>query len=190
VTYLPQPGIQRIVEVASRKGVTLDIRHGLHSTHNAEETAAALSVGVGQIVETLVFVATRGVGRLVPVICLVSGRNQVDLSRLAAVSGETTIREATGREARDLMGYAAADMPPFGHSREVPIVMDQDLSQYEWVWAATGTPGSVLRVGPRTLRVLSNALVAPVARASWIGGANVGTARREPRLQLAAATGA
>jgi prolyl-tRNA editing enzyme YbaK/EbsC (Cys-tRNA(Pro) deacylase) len=190
VTDLPQPGIQRIVEVASRKGITLDIRHGLHSTHNADETAAALGVEVGQIVETRVFVATRGVGRLVPVICLISGCNQVDLSRLAAVIGEATVREATIREARDLMGYAAADMPPFGHGREVPIVMDQDLSQYEWVWAATGTPEAIFRVEPRTLRVLSNALVAPVARTSWIGGANVGTARREPRLPLAAATGA
>jgi prolyl-tRNA editing enzyme YbaK/EbsC (Cys-tRNA(Pro) deacylase) len=106
---------------------------------------------------------------LLALVCLVSGRNQVDLGNLAAVTGEVALRAATAREARDLTGYAMGGIPPFGFGREVRVVMDQDLAQYQWIWASAGTEYAVLRVEPRTLRMLSNAIVAPIASTSWMG---------------------
>lgn len=188
MTDLLHPGIRNIVEVASRKGVALDIRSMPHAVGSAEETAAAVSAELGQIVKSLVFVAPRPGGRLVPIVCLVSGRNQVDLSLLAAVSGEVAIRHATAAEARDLTGYSIGGIPPFGHGRDVRILMDQDLSGHQWLWAAAGTDRDVFRVAPRTLRMLSNAMVAPVAQTSWIGA--VAGNRIEPRRQFAAGIGA
>jgi prolyl-tRNA editing enzyme YbaK/EbsC (Cys-tRNA(Pro) deacylase) len=188
VTDLLHPGIQNVVEVASRKGVALDIRSMPYAVHSAEETAAAVHAELGQIVKSLVFVAPRPGGRLVPIVCLVSGRNQVDLRLLAAVSGEVAVRDATASEARDLTGYSMEGIPPFGHGRDVRIVMDQDLSGHQWVWAAAGTDRDVFRVAPRTLRMLSNAVVAPVAGTSWVGA--IAGARIEPQRQFAAGTGA
>jgi prolyl-tRNA editing enzyme YbaK/EbsC (Cys-tRNA(Pro) deacylase) len=182
------PGIRSMVEVASRKGVALDIRSMPHAVRSAEETAAAVHAELGQIVKSLLFVARRPGGRFVPIVCLVSGRNQVDLSLLAAVSGEVAIRQATATEARDLTGYSIGGIPPFGHGRDVRILMDQDLSQYQWVWAAAGTDRDVFRVAPKTLQMLSNALVAPVAETSWVGA--VAGFRIEPQRQFAAGTGA
>lgn len=187
MTDLPHPGIQSVVEVASRKGVVLDIRPIPRAVHTAEEAAAAVHAEVGQIVKSLVLVAPRPGGRLVPIVCLVSGRNQVDPSLLAAVSGEVAIRKATAREVRDLTGYSMGGIPPFGYGRDVRILMDQDLSQYQWVWAAAGTDMAVFRIAPGTLRMLSNALVVPVAQMSWMGAAAV---RIGPLLRLAVGTGA
>jgi prolyl-tRNA editing enzyme YbaK/EbsC (Cys-tRNA(Pro) deacylase) len=188
VTDLLHPGIQNVVEVASRKGVALDVRSMPYAVHSAEETAAAVHGELGQIVKSLVFVAPRPGGRLVSIVCLVSGRNQVDLSLLAAVSGEVAVRQATAAEARDLTGYSIGGIPPFGHGRNVRILMDQDLSQYQWVWAAAGTDRDVFRVAPKTLRMLSNALVAPVAETSWVGA--VAGFRIEPQRPFEAGTGA
>jgi prolyl-tRNA editing enzyme YbaK/EbsC (Cys-tRNA(Pro) deacylase) len=188
VTDLSHPAIKRVVEVASRKGVALDIRLVPDSTHTPEEIAAAVDGELGQIVKSLVFVAPRPDGRLVPVVCLVSGRDQVDVGLLAAVTGEFAIRGATAREARDLTGYSVGGIPPFGHSRDVRILMDQDLCRYEWVWAAAGTDSAVFRVAPKTLRMLSNAVVAPVAAASWTRTA--AASQVEPRLGFEAGTGA
>jgi len=53
----------------------------------------------------------------------------------------------------------------------VRVVMDQDLAQYQWIWAAAGTETAVLRVAPRVLRMLSNAIVAPIASTSWLQAA-------------------
>ena len=171
MTDLSHPAIQRVIEVASRKGVALDIRLLPESTCTAEEAAAAVDAELGQIVKSLVFVVPRPDGRLAPIVCLVSGRNQVDLNLLAAVTGEVAIRPATLREARELTGYPDGGTPPFGHGRDVRILMDQDLAQYEWVWAAAGVDTAIFRVAPRTLRMLSNAIVAPVAVTSWIHAA-------------------
>ena len=187
VTDLSHPAIQKVIGVAARKGVALDIRLLPESARTAEEAAAAVDAEVGQIVKSLVFVVPRPDGRLAPIICLVSGRNEVDLTLLAAVTGEVAIRPATLREARELTGYPDHGTPPFGHGRDVRILMDHDLAQYEWIWAAAGTDTAILRVAPGTLRMLSNAIVAPMAVTSWIHSAALG--QLEPRLQFGAGTG-
>jgi prolyl-tRNA editing enzyme YbaK/EbsC (Cys-tRNA(Pro) deacylase) len=188
MTVLLHPATQRVVGVASRKGVALDIRVVPSSTRTAADAARTLDADLGQIVRSLVFVAPRADGRLASTVCLVSGRNQVDLRQLAAVVGEVALRAASAREARDLTGFAVGGIPPFGHGRDVRVVMDQDLCQYQWVWAAAGTDTAAFRVAPRTLRMLSNAVVAPVAGASWLP-ATVG-ASYEPRLRFETAAGA
>jgi len=159
---LDHPAIQRVRDAAERKGVTLEIRVFDESTHTAEEAAATVNAEIGQIVKSLVFVVPTEDGGLEPVICLVSGPNRVDPARLAAVTGESDIRRATAREAQELTGYTIGGIPPFGHTRPVRAVMDPDLTQYQVVWAAAGTSTAVFPVPPGTLRVLSNATVAPI----------------------------
>ncbi|HEV7810608.1 MAG TPA: YbaK/EbsC family protein [Candidatus Limnocylindrales bacterium] len=179
------PAIQRVREAAARKGVDLDVRTFDESTHTAEDAARTVNAELGQIVKSLVFVAPREDGELEPVICLVSGPNRVDLARLAAVTGELDIRRSTAREAQELTGFVIGGIPPFGHSRPVRTVMDPDLTRYQVVWAAAGTPTAVFPVPPGTLRILSNATVAPIAeerRAADI--------EAEAQARLAAANGA
>jgi prolyl-tRNA editing enzyme YbaK/EbsC (Cys-tRNA(Pro) deacylase) len=168
MTDLSHPGIQRVIEVASRKGVALDIRLMPETTHTAEEAAAVVDAELGQIVKSVVFVAPRPEGKLLLIVCLVSGRNRVDLALLGAVTGEVALRAASAREVRELTGYSIGGIPPFGHGRDVRILMDQDLAGYQWIWAAAGTDTAVFKVAPRTLRMLSNAVVAPLAATSWI----------------------
>jgi prolyl-tRNA editing enzyme YbaK/EbsC (Cys-tRNA(Pro) deacylase) len=164
VTDLSSPAIQRVVGAAARKGVALDIRSLPHSVRTVEEAAAALGAEVGQIVKTHVFVAPRPANALAPVVCLASARNQVDLRLLAALTGEVSIRAATAHEASSLTGFADGSIPSIGHERHVRTFMDQDLSGFPWIWAAAGVDGAMFRVAPRTLRALSNAVVAPLAR--------------------------
>jgi prolyl-tRNA editing enzyme YbaK/EbsC (Cys-tRNA(Pro) deacylase) len=186
VTDISHPAIQRIVDIASRKGVTLDIKLMPDSTYTAEAAAAAVDAELGQIVKSLVFVAERPHGRLAPVVCLVSGRNRVDTALVAAVAGEVSVREATADEAHELTGYPIGGIPPFGHGRDVPILMDRDLCGHQWVWAAAGTPAALFRVEPRTLQMLSNAVVAPLAGEPWMSAAG----QIAPMLSFEAGAGA
>ncbi len=160
-TALPV-SIQRVVDAASRKGVTLDIHAFTESTHTAEDAAAAVGAELGQIVKSLVFVAPGEGGELTPIICLVSGPNRVDVARLAAVVSEPEVRRASANEARELTGFSIGGIPPIGHSGPVRVVMDPDLGRFQVVWAAAGTPTAVFPVPPATLRMLSNAHVAPI----------------------------
>ncbi len=157
----PAP-IQRVVDAAARKGVALDVREFSASTHTAEAAAAAVGAELGQIVKSLVFVTITETGDLEPVLCLVSGPNRVDLARLAAVTGASDIRRADANEARELTGFPIGGIPPIGHGRVMRVVMDPDLGRFQVVWAAAGTPTAVFPVPPATLRMLSNAHVAPI----------------------------
>jgi prolyl-tRNA editing enzyme YbaK/EbsC (Cys-tRNA(Pro) deacylase) len=156
------PAIQRVLDAAARKGVALEVTNFSESTHTAAEAAAAVGAELGQIVKSLVFVVA-GVDGPEPLICLVSGPNRVDLARLAAVTGESDLRRASAREARDLTGFTIGGIPPIGHLRPTRVIMDPDLGRYPVVWAAAGLPTAVFPVPPGTLRVLSNAMVAPIA---------------------------
>jgi prolyl-tRNA editing enzyme YbaK/EbsC (Cys-tRNA(Pro) deacylase) len=158
----PPAPTQRVIDAAARKGVTLDVRVFEASTHTAEEAAATVGAELGQIVKSLVFVTPSERGGLEPVLCLVSGPNRVDLARLAAVTGAADIRRATANEARDLTGFTIGGIPPIGHARPMRVVMDPDLGRFQVVWAAAGSPTAVFPVTPATLRMLSNAHVAPI----------------------------
>ena len=163
-TPAPAP-IQRVIDAAARKGVTLDVRVFAESTHTAEEAAAAVGAELGQIVKSLVFVAPRPGDLLEPVVCLVSGPNRVDPARLAAVLGEPDIRRASASEARELTGFTIGGIPPIGFARAIRVIMDPDLGRFRTVWAAAGTATAVFPVPPATLRMLSNAHVAPICEA-------------------------
>jgi prolyl-tRNA editing enzyme YbaK/EbsC (Cys-tRNA(Pro) deacylase) len=157
------PLVRRVVDAAARKGATLPVVVLDASTHTAEDAARALGVELGQIVKSLVFVAPRESTAHEPVICLVSGTNRVDLGLLAAVVGEPGIRRATAREARDLTGFPIGGIPPLGHDRAVRVAMDPDLERYPEVWAAAGLDRAVFPIAPAVLRVLTDAVVAPLA---------------------------
>lgn len=159
---LDHPAIRRVVEAAQRKGVTLDITLFAESTHTAEDAARAVGVELGQIVKSLVFVTPTDDGGAEAVLCLVSGPNRVDLARLAAVLGRSDIRRATASEANELTGFVIGGIPPIGHPSRLRVIMDPDLGRFSTLWAAAGLPTAVFPVAPGTLRMLADAVVAPM----------------------------
>jgi prolyl-tRNA editing enzyme YbaK/EbsC (Cys-tRNA(Pro) deacylase) len=156
------PAVRRVLEAADRKGVRLEVTVFTESTHTAEEAARAVGAELGQIVKSLVFVTTADDGSLEPVICLVSGPNRVDVARLAAVLNRSDVRRATAAEANQLTGFTIGGIPPFAHARHVRVVMDPDLGRFPVVWAAAGLSTAVFPIAPATLRMLADAVVAPM----------------------------
>ncbi len=157
------PAVRRVLEAAAQRGVRLEIHRLADTTHTAADAARALGVEQAQIVKSLVFVAPREGGVLEPVICLTAGTNRVDVALLAAVTGESGIRRATAREARELTGFSIGGIPPLGHPRPVRVVMDPDLGRYPEIWAAAGQDRSVFPISPAALRALTSATVAEIA---------------------------
>ena len=162
------PRIQQLQVAAARKGVTLDLRHLRPATHNPTVEQIALEMGceVGQVVSSSLCLAPLPHGLMRPIVCLTAGCGEIAIELLAAVSGEVDVRVATAREARDVFNCLPGLVPAFGHGRDVSVVMDRDLGGYQWVWAPTGSASAVFRISPSTLRMLSNATVAPVVTTS------------------------
>jgi prolyl-tRNA editing enzyme YbaK/EbsC (Cys-tRNA(Pro) deacylase) len=159
---IDHPAVRRVLDAADRKGVQLEVVAFDESTHTAQEAAAAVDAELGQIVKSLVFVAPLEDGTLEAIICLVSGPDRVDVARLAAVAAEPEIRRATAKEANELTGFTIGGIPPVGYLRPLRVFMDPGLGRFPVVWAAAGLPTAVFAVPPATLRILSNATVAPI----------------------------
>jgi prolyl-tRNA editing enzyme YbaK/EbsC (Cys-tRNA(Pro) deacylase) len=137
-------------------GVDVDVRELGDSTRTAAEAAAAVGAEVGQIVKSLVFVGPDG-----PVVCLCAGDRRVDVEKL----GEG-VRAARADEVREATGFAIGGVPPLGHDRPLPTVVDESLRRFPLVWCAAGTPRTVFSVQTeRLLEALPDATVRDVTEA-------------------------
>jgi Cys-tRNA(Pro) deacylase len=149
------PNAARVAAAARDLGLELELREFPEGTRTAEEAARAVGVEVGQIVKSLVFTMD---GSLV--MALVSGKNRLDESRLAATLGGREVGRADASGVREATGYAIGGVPPFGHPSPLPTAIDEDLLDYDEVWAAAGTPFDVFAVAPEELVRLTGGTVA------------------------------
>jgi prolyl-tRNA editing enzyme YbaK/EbsC (Cys-tRNA(Pro) deacylase) len=78
----------------------------------------------------------------------VSGSNQLDEARLAAAAGGSACARVDADAVRAATGYPIGGVPPFA---DLPVFVDEDLLQYEVVWAAAGTPHVNFAIAPGAL---------------------------------------
>jgi len=136
-------------------GVSLDVIELPMSTRTAKDAAAAVGCDVGQIAKSLIF---QGEDSGHAYLVIASGKNQVDEHLVAANVGEM-IRIAPASFVRAETGYAIGGVPPVGHDVSIRTVIDQDLLEYDEIWAAAGTPRAVFRLTPRDLVALTKGTV-------------------------------
>lgn len=154
------PEVQRVVDAAAARGVTVTVTRCPQGARTAEEAAASVGCEVAAICQSIVLVADDE-----PVVVLVSGANRVDLAKIAAELGceDTTVRMASPEEARAATGVPIGGTAPFGHVEPVRLLLDDDLLAHEEVWAAAGLPDAVFPIAPDQLLETSGAEVADVA---------------------------
>jgi prolyl-tRNA editing enzyme YbaK/EbsC (Cys-tRNA(Pro) deacylase) len=138
---------KRVEAAALAAGLTIEVRTMPASTRTAAEAAAAVEAGVGQIVKSLIFKG-KATGR--PYLFLVSGTNRVNEQAVAETLGEPITRP-DAEFVRAETGFAIGGIPPLGHVVPLPTFLDEDLLQYETIWAAAGTPYAVFAVAPKRL---------------------------------------
>lgn len=151
------PTAQRVADVLAALGVETTVIEFAESTRTAEEAAAAIGTQVGQIVKSLVFMAGDA-----PVLALVSGANRLDPARLAEHTGDPP-RRATADQVRTATGFAIGGVPPIGHPQPLRTFIDRDVTQYETVYAAAGTPHTVFALTPADLMRITGGQIIDLA---------------------------
>ena len=152
------PTVGRVVATARDAGLEISVETFPEGTRTAEDAARAVGCEVGQIVKSLVFVGADGA-----VVVLVSGVNRVDVAKLTDILGSGAVRRANADEARDATGFAIGGIPPFGHARPLPVLVDRELLAHEALWAAAGRPDAVFSIRPEDLVRASGGRVADFA---------------------------
>jgi prolyl-tRNA editing enzyme YbaK/EbsC (Cys-tRNA(Pro) deacylase) len=147
-----------VVEAARSLGLDLQVREFPEGTRTAQDAANAIGCAVDQIVKSLVFIAGTD-----PVLVLTSGGNRVDVVKVGTETGSPGVRKADAEEVRAATGYAIGGTPPFGHARDLLVLVDRHLTDFDVVWAAAGTPRHVFPIAPADLVRVTGGRVADVA---------------------------
>ena len=148
VTPKPGSSMARVAEAAAKLGLAIELKTMDQSTRTADDAARACGCDVAQIVKSLVF-ENADTGELVLV--LVSGRHNADLDFIADTHG-LKLQRCDGKRVRDETGFAIGGVAPIGHTRPMPVYIDESLLAFETVWAAAGRPDAVFRTSPTSLQ--------------------------------------
>ncbi len=149
---------QRVQDIIHSKGLVSQVKELSQSTHTALEAANTIGCEIGQIVKSLLFCTHAKK----TILLLVSGANKVNEQKMELLIGEK-ITKATPEFVREVTGFVIGGVPPFGHEKAVDyIFIDEDLRQYQILWAAAGTPTAVFSLKPNDLQSLTNGKIISV----------------------------
>ena len=142
------PTALRVAQLLHEAGVGTQVVEFEQPTRTSAEAAAAIGCTVAEIAKSVVF---RGATSGRAVVVVASGANRVDEAKIARTVGEPLVR-ADADFVRVATGYAIGGVAPVGHGPGVTMLLDADLQRFETVWAAAGTPFSVVPLTPADLR--------------------------------------
>ena len=135
------PSAQKVQDALRDLGFALTVIEHAESTRTAQEAAERVGVRLGQIVKSLIF---KGKATGKPILVLTSGANRVDEKRIEEYAGEK-IERAEANFVREVTGYA----------NPMETYLDEDLLQYDFIWAAAGTPNAVFELTPGDLQTMT-----------------------------------
>ncbi|XZG69750.1 YbaK/EbsC family protein [Chitinibacteraceae bacterium HSL-7] len=148
----------RVTAVLTAAGLAVELREFGESTRTSQEAADAIGCSVAEIAKSVILKAKVSDRH---VLVVTSGVNRVCEKSVAALVGEK-IGRADADFVRARTGFVIGGVAPLAHA-EVPITLvDEDLLQFNDVWAAAGTPHSVFRIRPADLVTLTGGQVARV----------------------------
>ena len=150
---------RRFRERMREAGHDIDVVGLSSSTRTAQEAADTIGCSVAQIAKSIVFRTEDGDRA---VIAVASGTNRVSIDKVSALVG-TKLLGANGNFVKKTVGYAIGGVPPAGHDGDTVVVLDRDLTAFDEIWAAAGTPFAVFKLEPAQLPALTGADWADIA---------------------------
>jgi Cys-tRNA(Pro) deacylase len=149
------PSAQKVQDYLQASGYTHIVVEHEQSTRSSAEAAAAIGCSIAQIAKSLIFVTHTS---RKPVLVIASGANRVNTKLVSDVLGER-IDRADPDFVHQVTGYAIGGVPPIGIAQPVETFIDEDLLQFDKIWAAAGAPTAVFELKPDELVKMTNGRV-------------------------------
>lgn len=117
------------------------------SARTAQEAADALNCKVAQIAKSIIF---RLEESNQPILVIASGMNRVNEKQIEKFLNEK-LGKADAEFVREHTGFVIGGVSPIGHKKPILTFIDEDLLQYQDVWAAAGHPKAIFQLTPNEL---------------------------------------
>lgn len=143
------------------KGLEFEVIELAASTRTANDAATNIGCQIGQIVKSLLFCTNE---TKKPVLVLASGINRVNEEAIQNYVGEKIVK-ADADFTRAITGFAIGGIPPLGHKTSIShIYIDEDLLQYETLWAAAGTPYAVFKLPAKKIQPVTGGKIVSIKK--------------------------
>ncbi|WP_039043768.1 YbaK/EbsC family protein [Sporosarcina sp. ZBG7A] len=139
-------------------GSVREVKELPDSARTAQEAADAIGCEIAQIAKSIIFKLQQS-GE--PLLVIASGVNRIDEQKIEQLAGDAP-GKADAKFVRAHTGYVIGGVPPMGHAEPIRTMIDEDLLQYETIWAAAGHPKAVFELTPEELTQLTGANVVQV----------------------------
>ncbi|MCH5583967.1 YbaK/EbsC family protein [Shimazuella sp. AN120528] len=152
--------VQAVEQILQDIGHSHEIVTLPDDAHTALAAAEAIGCEVAQIAKSIIFRLELSETALLVV---ASGINRIDESKVETIVGEK-LAKADANFVRKQTGFVIGGVAPIGHSNPIQILIDEDLLQYETIWAAAGHPKTVFQMTPEELVEMTGGKVVQVKK--------------------------
>ena len=149
---------EKVQSVLNELGYELNVVEFSDSTRTTQDAADTIGCTVGQIAKSLIF---KGKSSQKPILIIASGSNRVNEKLVKEYIGEK-LEKADADFVLEHTGFAIGGVPPIGHTEPISTFIDEDLMEYDEIWAAAGTPNAVFKLTPKILVEISKGTVIKV----------------------------
>jgi prolyl-tRNA editing enzyme YbaK/EbsC (Cys-tRNA(Pro) deacylase) len=144
---------QIIQNFLEKNGLSFKVIELAESTRTATDAANAIGCTIEQICKSLIF-KTKFTNK--PILILASGTNFVKEKKIELIVGEEIIK-ADANFTREITGYTIGGIPPIAHKQIIDLIfVDEDILNFNEMWAAAGTPNAVFNINSKDLIRITN----------------------------------
>ena len=150
-TILNKEPVLRAEKSLKQFNADLKVTELEQTARTANDAATALGCKVGAIVKSLLFKAGENF-----ILCLVSGDKRCSLNKLKKILNEKDVSMANPDDVKRVTGYTIGGVSPTGHLIKTKIYIDENLKNFDSVYAAAGHPNAVFEIDFENLKALTS----------------------------------
>ncbi|UOF92111.1 YbaK/EbsC family protein [Fodinisporobacter ferrooxydans] len=128
------------------------------SARTAQEAAEAIGCEVAQIAKSIIFHLKNSDK---PLLVVASGVNRVNEKQIANQLNDK-LGKADADFVRERTGFVIGGVAPLGHIETILTIVDEDLFQFNTIWAAAGHPKAVFELTPDELVGMTHGRIMPI----------------------------
>ena len=143
--------VKRVIKKLKEYDEKLEVIVLDNSARTAQDAANTLNTEVGSIIKSL-FLCTKNSFLL----CLVAGDKRCSLNKVKKILNEKDVSMANPEDVKRVTGYTIGGVSPTGHLIKIKIYIDENLKNFDSIFAAAGHPNAVFEIDFENLKSLTS----------------------------------
>ena len=134
-----------------------------YEVDESDLSAATLAVKIGQNIEQISKTLVLRGDRTGVFVVVVPGNAEVDLKKVAKISGNKNAAMVQQKELLSLTGYIRGGCSPLGMKKPYPVYIHESCRKFSFIYVSAGQRGLQLKINPQDLIAITEAVMGDVA---------------------------